>query len=568
MKKNFFLIGCIAFPILAVIAFFIGLKQPYNRYDYSKPVKSNSWLQISPNGMVMDYNEVEYGFMGKFTSVDDICSKIKKAAFDNNIKGIYIKPGFIQINTTGINEIGTAISEFKQTGKPVLAFLDMQSQKDYLLASYADKIGMEPSASAGLFFDGVQANISFYKNLLDKLGLKINVIKSGTYKGYGETYSSTSLSSETHSNLKDVLGDRYNLIIDKISKQRKLSTEQVKDIFEKRPDLFISANYAKEVGLIDDVVTKDAFLKQNNIEKKQLLLINDYSSASINKSVKNKIAVCYLQGSITPKIASQLPEGINSDKVQNIIEQIQKDKSIKAVVLRINSPGGSALESDIIYKKMEQLKSQLPIVVSMGGVAASGGYYISAPADYIVADPFTITGSIGVIQLLPDATELGKKIGINNQTIAYGKFADAYNFLTPPSSELLVSLQRSSDNVYNEFKQRVVKYRKIDYDELENLAGGRIWSAEDAMQNHLIDQVGSLNDAIMKAAELAKIKTYQTTVLPQKKQYWEYLFEQINQWQVVHKPISIKDLSDIVINQMRDIFKPYSVLCIMPFELE
>ncbi|MBM4399828.1 MAG: S49 family peptidase, partial [Candidatus Cloacimonetes bacterium] len=180
----------------------------------------------------------------------------------------------------------------------------------------------------------------------------------------------------------------------------------------------------------------------------------------------------------------------------------------------------------------------------------------------------TITGSIGVIQLLPDATELGKKIGINNQTIAYGKFADAYNFLTPPSSELLVSLQRSSDNVYNEFKQRVVKYRKIDYDELENLAGGRIWSAEDAMQNHLIDQVGSLNDAIMKAAELAKIKTYQTTVLPQKKQYWEYLFEQINQWQVVHKPISIKDLSDIVINQMRDIFKPYSVLCIMPFELE
>lgn len=567
MKKNYFLIGCLVFPILAVIAFFIGLNRPISKTTYVKPVKTNSWLLINPTGVVVDYNEVEYGFMGKTTSVDEICSKIKDAAYDKNIKGIFIEPTFVQINMAGINEIGEALKLFKQSKKPVLAHLDMQTQKDYLLCALADTIAMEPASSAGLFFDGVQANITFYKNLLDKLGLKINIIRSGEFKGYGETYSRTSLSPETYSNIRQLLSNRYDLLIEDIAKQRNLTTEQVKDVFEQRPDYIVSAAYAKKAGLIDYELGKDEFLKKHNITKKQMLKLSDYSVQTKSTSAKSKIAVCYLQGGIL--FSAQYQDGINADKIQKMIDEIEQDKKIKAVVLRINSPGGSALESEIIYRKLEQLKSQIPIVVSMSGVAASGGYYISAVSDYIVADPYSVTGSIGVIQLLPDASGLSKKIGVNNQTIAFGKYAGAMNFMNSPSQDLIDSFKRNSENVYSEFKHRVAKYRKIDYDSLENIAGGRVWSAEDALKYRLIDQIGTLDTAIMKAAELAKIKTYQTVVLPQKKQYWEVLFEQLNNRQLAKSyNLTLDTLSELFLKQMEKIFKPYTVLCLMPFELE
>ena len=569
MKKNYLLIGCLVFPILAVIAFFIGMKYPMKSVSYSRPVSSNTWLQISPAGIVNDYNEVEYGFMGSTASVDEICSKIREAAFDKNVKGIFINPYFVQIRTSGINEIGEAIHEFKQSGKPVLAHLDMQSQQDYLFAALADTIGMEPAASAGLFFEGVAANISFYKNLLDKLGLKVNVIQSGDYKGAGEQYDRTALSSETYSNIKEVLSDRYDLLIDFIARQRDLTPEQVRAVFEQRDDYLLSAEYAKAAGLIDLLMGRDEFFKQFGIENKQLVSITSYSPSTKPSADQNKIAVCYLQGGIAPAAFSQFQDGgISADKVQAIIDQINDDSKIKAVVLRINSPGGSALESEIIYRKLEQLNTRIPIVVSMSGVAASGGYYISAPSDLIVADPFTITGSIGVAQLLPDASELSKKVGITNQTIAFGKYAGALNLMNKPSEELLASFRRNSEAVYEEFKKRVAKYRHIDADSLENLAGGRVWSAQDAMQNGLIDKVGTLNDAVMEAAGLAKIKTYRTVVLPQKKAYWEILFEQFGKSRLRTNNLSFQTLSDLLISQLQSIFQPYSVLCLMPFELD
>lgn len=568
MKKNYLLIGCLVFPILAVIAFFIGMKYPMKSVSYTRPIKTNTWLQISPSGLVSDYSEVEFGFMGKTTSVDEICSKIKDAAFDKNVKGLFISPVFMQTQTSGINEIGEAILEFKQSGKPVLAHLEMQSQQDYLLAAYADTIAMEPASSAGLFFEGVAANISFYKNLLEKLGLKVNVIQSGEYKGAGEQYDRTALSPETYGNIKEVLSDRYGLLINHIAKLRDLSPERVKAIFEQRTDYLLSAEYARQAGLIDVVQGRDEFMKQHKIEEKQLVSVSSYSPSSSSMSGSEKIAICYLQGGIAPGEASFYPDGINAGKVQKIIDQINEDSKIKAVVLRINSPGGSALESEIIYRKLENLKSKLPVVVSMGGVAASGGYYISAPSDFIVADPYTITGSIGVAQLLPDASVLSKKVGITNQTIAFGKYAGALNLMNKPSDALLTSFQRNSENVYNEFKNRVVKYRKISLDSLESLAGGRVWSAEDALQNGLIDAVGSLNDAVMKAAELAKTTSYKTVVLPQKKSYWQILAEQLNKGQFMQRKLSLDNLSELLYEQLQSVFKPYTVLCIMPFELE
>jgi protease-4 len=569
MKKNYLLIGCLAFPILAIIAFYIGLHRPVENTNHYKPVKTNIWLEISPSGIVEDYNEVDYGFMGNVTSIEDICTKIRDAAQDKNVKGILLLPSFTQIRMTGINEIAEALKIFKQSGKPVLSHLDMQTQADYMLAALADTVAMDPAASGGLFFEGVQANVSFYKNLLDKLGLKVNVIKSGAFKGYGETYSNTTFSPETYGNLKSVLSDRYDLITSFISVHRKLTPEQVKAIFEARQDYLISSKYALESGLVDKICGKDEFLKRNRIEKKQVVAVEDYSGSDKQNSSSDEIAVCYLQGGISPRVASQWQQdGINADKVQRIIDQINEDRKIKAVVLRVNSPGGSALESELIYRKIQQLKAKVPVVVSMSGVAASGGYYISSPADYIVADPFTITGSIGVIQLLPDASGLAKKVGITNQTIGFGKYAGAMNLLNTPSAELLASLQRNSEQVYSEFKHRVVKYRKVDYDSLETLAGGRVWSAGAALENHLIDKVGTLSDAVMKAAELAKLKTYKTSVLPHKKQYFELLMERLNKSQMTKTNLSLETLPNLLFRQLQSIFKPYSTLCLMPYDLE
>jgi len=571
MKKHFLLIGCLAFPVIAIIAFFIGLNQPVKDMRYTKSIKDKTWLQLNPSGVIADYNEVDMGlgFMSSPSSVQDICAKIKLAATDKNIMGLVITPSFVQVSYSGIHEIGEAIKVFKLSKKTVLAHLTMQSQKDYWLASYADKVAMEPAASAGMFFEGVQANVSFYKNLLDKLGLKVNIIRSGQFKGYGEEYSRTSLSPETYGNLNQLLTGRYNLLISDLASQRKLTLEQAKAIFEQRADYLVSADYAKQAGLVDLCLGKDEFYQQNKIDKKQLTPIADYEPTPDSNKAKDKIAVCYLQGGITMGASQYSADGITAGKVQKLIDQIRKDKKIKAVVFRVNSPGGSALESELIYRKLELLKKDLPIVISMSGVAASGGYYISAASDYIVADPYTVTGSIGVIQLLPDASGLGKKIGVSNQSINFGKYAGAMNLMNTPSEELLASLQRNSENVYSEFKHRVVQYRKIDYDSLENLAGGRVWSAQDALSNHLIDQIGTLEDAITKASKLAKITTWQTVVLPEKKPYFELLMEQLDKGRLaLNTELGLDTISAIISKQLQNIFKPYTVLCVMPFDFE
>jgi protease-4 len=568
MKKNYFLFGCLIFVVLAVLAFFIGLNLPGKKPAYTQPVKSDSWLVFNPSGFISDYKEVEYGFMGGTSSVEEICSKIRSAADDKNIRGILIRPLFTQISMAGVDEISAALQDFKKSKKPVLAHLEMQSQKDYLLAALADTIAMEPSAAAGVFLDGVRANITFYKELLDKLGLKINIIRSGQFKGFGEEYTRTSLSPETYGNIKEVLGDRYELLIKYIADRRKMSAEAVRNVFEQRQDYIVSPAYAKESGLVDALAGFDELLAQKNIRKKQLLKIEDYHPKPVTTMASDKIAVCYLQGGINLGSVSSAQEGITAEKVQKMITAIEEDKRIKAVVLRVDSPGGSALESEIIYRKLEQLKSKLPVVVSMSGTAASGGYYISSASDYIVADPFTVTGSIGVIQLLPDASGTSRKVGLSNQTIGFGKFPDAMNFMVPPSEELLASFQRNSESVYSEFKHRVAKYRKIDYDSLESLAGGRIWSAQDAREHRLVDAVGNLDTAVRKAAELAKLTSYKTVVLPERKHYFEIIMEQLKNYRLAQVSFHPETFKELLQEQLKSVFKPYTALCVMPFELE
>jgi len=521
IKNKPFLIGCIIFPLILIIGFIVGFVSTVGKSmgGTSTKVPTNAWLRVNPSAIISDYNEMQAikWFGSSSNSAEDIARKIRSAASDSRIKGMLLEPSVIQTSYPALSEIGLAIAEFKKSGKPVVAFGESFSQGDYLLASYANEIYMEPSASAGLVLEGVSSNLMFYKEMLDKLGIKMQILQSGEYKGAGEPYSQTSLSDGTRNNIDAVLKDRYTILLRDIAARRKMSIEDITKVFETREDYFLHADTAKELKLIDYPMGRTAMLAKLKLNDDRLLNIADYSAAE-PKQAKNKIAVVYLTGQISANTGNEFGgQGmISASKVKKIIEDIRKNKDVKAVVLRINSPGGSALESEKIYQQLLSLKKDFPIVISMGGVAASGGYYISCASDYIMADEATITGSIGVIMMIPETEGLGKKLGLRTQTLKHGKFAGSFNLFQAYSPELLASLKRSSTATYDEFKARVISARRYEPGTIDSVAEGRVFSALTAKKLRLIDDIGSLDAAIAKAASLAKIQSYSAVNFPEK----------------------------------------------------
>jgi len=486
-------------------------------------VMDDSWLSINPGGYIPEYNEMmPLNLMSNKdqASMQNMVHKIRQAKTDRRINGIIIQPFGAQLSLATLNELGLAIQDFKTTGKPVVAFGDMMTQADYLLASFADEIYMEPSASAGLMLTGTSSNILFYKELFEKIGVKMHIIQAGEFKGAGEPYSQTSLSDGTRRNIEAVLLDRFNLILNGIAERRNITYDDVKAVYNNREDFFLPAHKAQDLRLIDHALSKKQMYAQLSIDAEKIVGINSYSPRNLPLR-GDKIAVLYLGGNITPISGSFNQAVISHNKVRRAVKNIAEDPSIKAVVIRVNSPGGSALESELIYQELLELKSQKPILISMGSVAASGGYYISCAADHIIADPGTVTGSIGVIMMLPEATGLSDKIGLRSQTIGYGKFAGSLNPLEPYSPQLLASLRRNSIGTYDEFKSRVMTARGISPDKINSIAEGRVFSAKDAMALGLIDEMGSLEYAIAKAAELADISQYQVQNLPRKISFFE-----------------------------------------------
>ena len=379
-----FLIGCAVFPVLVVIFFYLGYTMVNGGASLSMTkYQEGTWLVLNPSGTVMDFTEIQRdGFFNiRQISVDEICRSIRMAAKDNKITGIIIHPRFADYSYAGLNEISIALSEFKQAGKQVIAYLDMASQKDYLLSMQADKVYMEASASAGILLEGVNANILFYKEMLDKLGIRFDVVQSGVVKGGGEPFTRTSLQPDTRSNIDAVLKARYDLLLSGITHARGQEADKIKAVFEERPDLFITPSQALQYGLVDEVLNRDAMLYRYDIDNDHLLNLGNYQRYTLPNRKAENIAVLHLQGTINPGFMDFSDNVITAAKVQDMIDLVNADQSIKAVVLRVNSPGGSALESELIHHKLVQLGSRIPIVVSMAGVAASGGYYISTPAN-------------------------------------------------------------------------------------------------------------------------------------------------------------------------------------------
>jgi protease-4 len=533
MKGKWFAFGCLTSVIIIILMlvstiFSINSLSKISYEPNRAKLLENSTLHFKMTGEIVEYNEFKEDilsspFMPNSSAAYDIIDKIKMAKYDPKITSLLIEPRWISTGYATLHEIGLAINDFKQSGKPVYAYLEVNGDKDYLLASYADEIFLNPSASAGIMLTGVGGTRLFYKDFFKKIGVEMTVLHAGQYKGAGENYYRNGYSKPVKDNLSLLYNELFNKIILTISENRNISYQQVKYIFEERDELFIKKNKAIEYKLVDGLEFKENLINRIVQNKDHLVSASKYKVK--RKIIKNqpKIATLYLQGQISPQTSEYQANVLSAQKVSKAIDDIMKDDNIKGVVLRINSPGGSALESEIIHSKLKKLRNKMPVVVSMSNVAASGGYYISTPSDYVIADPFTITGSIGVVAMFPNISDLKDKVSLSTDSISKGKFANALNIYTKPDKAFLESFKRGIDETYTEFKSRVSEGRNISLEDVEKVAQGQVWFSTSALKNKLVDELGSIESSQKKVASLADIDNYITESYPKQVSFFEEL---------------------------------------------
>jgi protease-4 len=514
-------------------------------------VKPDSYLELKLGGVHHDYNLYEdIFFIKEKSSVGEVCRKLDAAKQDTRIRGIILKPEIYMGGWALTKELRDKLLDFKKSGKKIYAYIDIAADKGYYLATVADSIFLNPAMSAGIALTGIGAEVSFYKGLLDKMGIEFTVLHQGQYKGTGEIFSRKTMSQPMRESYAKLVDDLYNQYISDFAEDRNLSLYKIKDIMEERPDFLISGQRALDLELVDALSSEKEF---RNIVLAHHFLINikDYS-VQVKLHSPNKIAVLYAQGPIVMSDGEMGFTGdyrhITAEDVTKQLERIQRTKSVKALVFRVDSGGGSALVSDVIWNELKKANARIPVVVSMGNLAASGGYYISCGADYIFAQPNTQTGSIGVVSLIPNWQKLRKWADVNTYQIRRGKYA---NFLSPnfaPSQKDKESLTLMMENVYKEFKERVAEGRKMSLTEVEKVAQGRVWTGIDAVENGLVDELGGLDDAIAKAAELAGVEDYSTLVLPTRKGLLDIIKEE--------KLFNVETIVDVYLkNANPDIFE-------------
>ncbi|MBC8415033.1 MAG: signal peptide peptidase SppA [Candidatus Cloacimonetes bacterium] len=575
MKGKWFAFGCLTSVVIIIVMIFstiniIGsMSKSMAKKKQFKVILPDSYLHVKLTGEIVEYNEFSESFFGEDAiGTHSVVQKINKASYDKNIKGIILEPQWMSCGMANINEIIEAIEHFKSSGKKVYAYFSMAGNRDYILASVADSIYLNPSASGGLFLTGVGGSVLFYKDLLDKIGIEMKVIHAGKYKGFGENFSRSSFSKPVKENLDRLYTTIYDKMIIKIAENRDLSIKQIKNIYENRKEIFISGEKALAYNLVDQLCFREDLFNELGIKKTQLVSLRSYKLSSRSKE-KDRIAVVYAQGSIAPSNSFYMAQNLSASKIDEVLDKLEIDNSIKAVVLRVNSPGGSALESEIILNRIKQLRSVKPVIISMGNVAASGGYYISAESDYTYADPFTITGSIGVVAIIANISKLSQNIGLNSEQIKKGKYSDVFNPYKEPNAEEFEALKKNIEETYIEFKTRVAEGREMTLEDVEMLAQGQVWSSEDALERNLIDGVGMLNDAIIKAAEIAGVTEYSVHFYPEKKSIFEEFLKDKFDIDVVAELMKSDITKEIGLDRSLLFYKNIKtdpIQAIMPFE--
>ena len=443
-----------------------------------------------------------------------ILDNIEKAKFDDNIIAIYINSPVVNAGLSQTEEIRNKLLEFKKTGKPIIAYSEVYSIKNYFLSSVADKIYMNPVG--GIDHKGLSATVMFFKGLLEKLNIDLQIFRLGKFKSAIEPFTLDKMSNENREQLKIMLNSVNNNIMDSISSQRQIPFEMVKKHANQLT--LNSAEICHEKGYIDHLIYEDqvvdSLLSIGTNEKLKTISLKGYSLVKSNKKdiSRNKIAIIYATGEINSgkgDVAS-----IGSKTTSAAIKKARKDKKVKAIILRVNSPGGSALASDVIWRETKLAQKEKPLVVSMGDYAASGGYYIACAADKIIANQTTVTGSIGVFGMIPNMQNFYKSnFGITVDTVKTNTYADMGTSRKLSTYEKN-KVQESVKNIYSTFISRVSDGREMTTEDVDAIGQGRVWSGYDAKNIGLVDLNGGLETAIMIAAELAEVDDYRVISLP------------------------------------------------------
>ncbi|WP_422350271.1 signal peptide peptidase SppA [Flagellimonas sp.] len=507
------ILGCLmAFGIL--MAMFMIFLTLIGSADQGVVVKQNSILELSFTEPIRDYvgrddTDPFAGLWSNEVGLDDIIHGINVAATDDNIKGISLTTSFLQAGLAQAQEIRKALSDFKSTGKFIYAHSDFFTQKDYYLASVADELYLNPVGA--MDFKGLATEVLYFKDLQEKAGIKMEVIRHGKYKSAVEPYLSNTMSEENREQIRELIGSIWGQMLEDIGASRDMGTDRLNVIADTLGGR--TPKFAVQSGLIDGEIYFDEYetlLKaQVGLEATEPLnyvKFDDYLQVSGSKrlrSGRDKIAVIYAEGEIYYGEGGK--EFIGQGLITRALQKAVDNEDVKAIVLRVNSPGGSALVSDIIWRQVELAKKEKPVVVSFGNVAASGGYYIGVAADKIFAEPTTITGSIGVFGTIPNAHELAGNIGINAEQVGTNKNSVDYSLFEPMSDTFRDVVQEGIEDTYETFLARVAAGRNMSLEAVDALAQGRVWSGVDAVENGLVDALGSLDDAIEAAAEMADL---------------------------------------------------------------
>jgi len=543
-------------------------------------VRNNTVLSLQFSEPIVDYvgyntDEPFSGFFEEAAGLDQIIHAIRIAKNDPKIKGINIKTSSLLAGMAQTQEIREALEDFKSSGKFIYAYADFYGQKEYYLASVADKVFLNPQGI--LDFKGLSSEVLFFKDLQEKTGVKMEVVRHGKYKSAVEPFLSDRMSTENRLQIKSLIESLWGSMLEGVADSREMTVAELNKIADELGGR--SPELAKQNGLIDDLLFQDQYdaalreaLGIGEDARITSVALDDYIKVARKKRLnkgKEQIALIYAQGQVG--YGSGSPQMIGQGSINSALKRARKNDNVKAVVLRVDSPGGSALTSDLIWREVQLTREVKPVVVSFGNVAASGGYYIGVAGTKIFAEPTTITGSIGVFGTIPNFSEFADEIGINAEQVGTNANSVDYSIFEPMSASFRAQVKEGVERTYETFLNRVAEGRGLSVEEVDKIAQGRVWSGTEALEIGLVDEIGSLDDAIAEAARLGEMNEYRVSKYPKFRSEFERLMDDLGGAQSRLAQESLKEeLGTELYNaykQVKNLSQAQGVQAHMPFQL-
>ena len=494
------------------------------------PIKENSILHLNLSGTLTDRTQenpldkiMNMGEESNAVSLEQAVTALKKAAVNDNIKGVYLEAGTLSAQPATVQELRQALVDFKKSGKWIVSYADSYGKMGYYLSSVADTLLLNPEGSVD--FSGLESQPMFFKEVLDKLGIEMQVFKVGTYKSAVEPFICTEMSDANREQITSYLTSVWNNVLIDVAASRNIDVDKLNKLADTQT-MFARAQSSVDNGLIDALCyidqLKDILRSNCNLvnkdDKLSFASISDVANSAKSEEGKGEqIAVYYACGEIVQSASTGLDQEVQivGEKVVKDLQALRTDPKVKAVVIRVNSPGGSAYASEQIWREVTLLKKEKPVIISMGDAAASGGYYISCASDRIFADPTTITGSIGIFGMVPNVSNLlTKKIGLKFDIVKTNEMADMGTMSRPFNAAERAQLQKMIEQGYDTFTKRVADGRGMSQDSVKLIAEGRVWTGEQGLKIGLVDELGNLDDAIAYAAKMIESKEYHTVSYP------------------------------------------------------